>query len=93
MAGLVPDAMLLAESERALQRIGDEFDRVCTKGKLKVNIVKNKVMVFEEVREQTVKFINPYRVKAEFKIYTDSHRCSGHTDPVVQLRLCILKPK
>ncbi len=41
------DTVLLAESEGMLQRIIDEFDRVCKRRKLKVNAGKSKVMVFE----------------------------------------------
>ncbi len=44
--------MLLAESEGMLQRIVDEFDRVCKMRKLKVNTGKGKVMVFERAREE-----------------------------------------
>ncbi len=54
VAGLyVDDTVLLAESEGMLQRIVDEFDRVCRRRKLKVNADKSKVMVFEKAREQT----------------------------------------
>ncbi len=57
--------VLLAESEGTLQRIGDEFDRVCRRRKLKVNTGKNKVMVFERAREQTIDFAKSYRVGSE----------------------------
>ncbi len=40
------DTVLLAESEGMLQKIVDEFDRVCRR-KLKINADKSKVMVFE----------------------------------------------
>ncbi len=44
VAGLyVDDTVLLAESEGMLQRIVDEFDRVCKRRKLKVNAGKSKV--------------------------------------------------
>ncbi len=36
----VDETVLLAESEGTLQRIVDEFDRVCKRRKLKVNAVK-----------------------------------------------------
>ncbi len=52
-------------SEGMLQRIVDDFDRVCKRRKLKVNAGKSKVMVFERVREQTVNFAKPYRVRSE----------------------------
>ncbi len=41
------DTELLAESEGMLQRIVDEFDRVCRR-KLKVNAGESKEMVFEK---------------------------------------------
>ncbi len=41
------DTVLLAESEGMLQRIVDEFDRVCKRRKLKVIAGKSKVMIFE----------------------------------------------
>ncbi len=47
------DTVLMAEIEGMLQRIIDEFDRVCERRKLKVNTGKSKVMVFERAREQT----------------------------------------
>ncbi len=40
--------LLLAETEGMLQRIVDEFDRVCKRRKLKVNAGKSKVIVFEQ---------------------------------------------
>ncbi len=41
VAGLyVNDKVLLAESEGILQRIVDEFDRVCRRRKLKVNALR-----------------------------------------------------
>ncbi len=39
------DIVLLAESERELQRIVDKFYNVCVRRKLKVNVGKSKVMV------------------------------------------------
>ncbi len=57
--------MLLAESEGMLQRIVDEFDRVCKRRKLKVNAVKSEVMVFERAKDQTINFAKPYRVGSE----------------------------
>ncbi len=52
------DTVLLAESERMLQRIVDELNRVCKRRKLKVNAGKSKVMVYEQ--EQTINFAKPY---------------------------------
>ncbi len=54
--------MLLAKSDGMLQRIVDEFDRVCKKRKVKVNAGKSKMMVYERAREQTIDFAKPYRV-------------------------------
>ncbi len=52
MAGLyVDDIVLLAESERMLQRIVDEFDRVCKRRKLKVHASNSKVMFLEREQE------------------------------------------
>ncbi len=48
------DTVLLAESEGMLQRIVDEFHRVCKRRRLKVNAGKSKVMVFEGAREQLI---------------------------------------
>ncbi len=48
-----------------LQRIVDEFDKVCKRRKFKVNAGKTKVMVFERAREQTINFAKPYRVGSE----------------------------
>ncbi len=72
VAGLYAnDTVLLAESEAMLQRIVDEFDRVCKRRKLKVNAGKSKVMVFKRTREQTVNFAKPYRVGSEAILYLD----------------------
>ncbi len=57
--------MLLAESEGMLQRITNEFDRVCKRRKLIMNGGKSKLMVFERAREQTINFAKPYRVGLE----------------------------
>ncbi len=59
------DTVLLAESEGMLQRTVDEFERVCKRRKLKVNVGKSKVMVFERAREQTIDFAKPHRVGSE----------------------------
>ncbi len=57
--------MLLAESKGMLQRIVDEFYKVCKRRKLKVHAGKSKMMVFERAREQTINFTKPYRVGSE----------------------------
>ncbi len=59
------DTVQLAKSEGMLQRIVDEFDRVCKSRKLKVNAGKIKVMVFKRAREQTINFAKPYKVELE----------------------------
>ncbi len=52
--------VLLAESEGMIQRIVDEFGRVCRSRKLKVNAGQSKVIIFERTREQTIHFANEY---------------------------------
>ncbi len=41
------DTVLLAESERDLQRMVDQFHSVCSRKKLRVNAGKSKVKIFE----------------------------------------------
>ncbi len=41
------DSILLANSEEELQKVIDEFYRVCVRRKLKVNAGQRKAMVFE----------------------------------------------
>ncbi len=43
--------VLLAESERMLQRFVDDFARVCKRRKLKVSVGKSKVMAFQRVKD------------------------------------------
>ncbi len=54
--------MLLAESGREFQRVVNQFHSVCSRRKLRVNVVKSKVMVFERREVEVVDFGNPYRV-------------------------------
>ncbi len=56
------DTVLLAESERELQRVVDQFRNVCNRRKLRVNAGKSKVMVFERGEVEVVDFRNSYRV-------------------------------
>ncbi len=56
------DKVMLAESEGMLQRIVDEFDRICKRRKLKVNAGKKKEMVSEKAGEKTIDFAKSYRV-------------------------------
>ncbi len=66
VAGLyADDTVLLDESEGMLQRIVDEFDRICKCRKLKMNAGKNKVLVFESARERIIDFATMYRVGSE----------------------------
>ncbi len=55
-----PFSVRLRRRERILQRIVDEFGRVCRRKKLKVNAGKSKVMVFERAREKTIDFAKSY---------------------------------
>ncbi len=56
------DTVLLAESERELQRVADQFHKVCSKRKLRVNAGKSNVIVFERREVEVVDFGNPHRV-------------------------------
>ncbi len=56
------DNVLLAESERQLQRVVYQFHNVCKRRKLRANAGKSKVMVFESREVEVVDFRNPYRV-------------------------------
>ncbi len=56
------DTVLLAESERDLQTVVNEFFSICKRRKLKVNAGKRKVMVFER-REEVINFNTAYRVR------------------------------
>ncbi len=54
-AGLSADGtVLLAESERELQRVVDQFHSVCSRRKLRVNAGKSKVMEFERKEVEMV---------------------------------------
>ncbi len=59
------DTVLLAESERELQRVGDQFHNVCSRRKLRMNAGRSKVMVFERREVAEVDFRNPYRVSVQ----------------------------
>ncbi len=54
--------VVLAESERELQRVADQFQRVCRRRKLRVNAEKSKVMIFERKEVEVFKFGNQYKV-------------------------------
>lgn len=44
VAGFFADDTAVGTNERMLQRIVDEFNRMCKRKKLKVNVVKSKVI-------------------------------------------------
>ncbi len=49
-----------------LQRIVDEFDKICKRRRLKINAGKSKVMIFKRAREQTLNLQrHNYRVRLE----------------------------
>ncbi len=50
--------MLLAESDRELQRVVDQYYSVCSRRKLRVKEGKSKVMVFERREVEVVDFGN-----------------------------------
>ncbi len=56
------DKVLLAESEKELQRVVDQFHSVCSGRKLRVNAGKSNVIVFERREVEVVDFGNSYRV-------------------------------
>ncbi len=53
---------MLAESEKELQRVVDEFYSVCVRRKLRVKVGKSRVMAFERKESKVVDFSNSYRV-------------------------------
>ncbi len=52
--------VLLADSEGDLQRVVNEFYRICKRRKLKMNAGKNKVMVFQKKEEEVIDFNTAY---------------------------------
>lgn len=66
VAGLFAYAtVLFTENEGRLQRIVNEFDKVCERRKLGVNTGKSMCMAFERATEQTIDLSKPYKVRAE----------------------------
>jgi len=59
------DTVLLAESEKDLQKLVNEFSTVCVRRKLKVNVSKSKVMVFERRKSEIIQFADQYRMRVE----------------------------
>ena len=54
-------------NERGLQILVKKPNIVSWKQKLKVNVKKSKVMVFEREKRDVTEFQNPYRVRTECK--------------------------
>ncbi len=54
--------VLLADGERELQRVADEFYRVCERRRLRVNSGKSKWMVFERRAVVELDFSTLHRV-------------------------------
>ncbi len=50
------DTVLLVESERELQRVVDQFHKVCSRKGLRVNAGKSKVMAHEKIGVEMVNF-------------------------------------
>lgn len=48
-----------------LQRMVDAFDGVCRRRKLRINIDRSKIMVFERTRVQTFNSEKPYSFRIE----------------------------
>ena len=48
--------VLLGDSKENIQRLQNEFDKVCERRKLKVNTGKSKVLVWYESRRGTIEF-------------------------------------
>ncbi len=45
----------------------DEFDRVCKRRKVEVNVGKSKVMAFERVEDEVINFTKQYKIWLEEK--------------------------
>ncbi len=78
------DTVLLAENEGMLQRIGDEYDKMSKRVKLRVNAGKNKVMVIEIAREPyplqyLLSLIYLKALKHIFNPFVSSLVSAGHT--------------
>jgi len=59
------DTLLLAECEEHLQKLVNKFSTVCVRSKLKVNVGKSKVMVFERRKSEVIEFADQYRMRLE----------------------------
>lgn len=51
-----------------IQRVVNEFDRICKRRKVKVNDKKSKAVVCKRAREHTIDFAKPYTFVAERKV-------------------------
>ena len=58
------DAVLFTESEKELQKIVNKFLSICTRRKLKVNVGKSKVMVFERRQVEEIDINIFFKVSA-----------------------------
>ncbi len=54
------DTVLVADSERKLQKVVDEFYRVCVRRKVRGNAGKSKVMIFERKEIEVLDFSTLY---------------------------------
>ena len=51
--------------KKDLQKLVNEFSTVCVRRKLKVNVSKSKVMVFERRKSEIIQFADQYRMRVE----------------------------
>ncbi len=63
------NTVVLAGSEGMLQRVVDEFDRVCKRIKVKVSVGKSKVMVPQRAKDEIISFAKHYQISKECKIW------------------------
>ncbi len=86
------NTFLLAKYENDLQKVVNVFDTVCKRRKLKVNINKSKVMVFERSKIEVVDFACPYRVRLqcpkECKIRLNGEKWRRFMSLSTLVRLC-----
>ncbi len=60
------DTVLLAESEKDLQKLVNEFSNVCVRRKLKVYEEKGRRwMIFAKRKSEAIEYVNQYRMKVE----------------------------
>ncbi len=56
----VDETALLVESEKDLQKLVKEFRNVCVRRKLKFNVGRSTVMVFDKRKSEVIGFANKY---------------------------------